>query len=114
MRWYTELLVDSLEESLIFGIGCAVVAVAGMLLLQVPFTDGLGFALLIVSAGLILVGGAMSFVSPGNVKVMNTLFRAKLNPTPDDYRKNRHRAALFALTGVLLFSYSLALAAVLP
>ncbi|MDG6909929.1 MAG: hypothetical protein JRN08_06135 [Nitrososphaerota archaeon] len=113
MRWYVELILDSLWESVIFSVGCAAAAVAGMVIFQVPFADGLGFVLLVVSAGLMLIGGAMSFVSPGNVKVVNALFRAKLNPTLEDFRKSRHRAALYALTGVLLFVYSLVMASVL-
>ena len=117
MKWYTELLVDSLGESLIFSIICAVAAVAGFFLLQVPFVDGFGFVLLIVSAGLMLVGGALSFVSPGNVKVVNALMgsfmKNRLNPGPDDYRNTKQKAALYSVTGVLIFVYSLAMAFVL-
>lgn len=110
MKWYYDLALSSLKESAIFSGACAVVALAGVYVLSVPFFDGLGLVLLIVSAGLMLVGGALSFVSPGNVKLLNALSNAKLKPTTDDYRKTRNRAALFALTGILLFLYSLALA----
>jgi hypothetical protein len=114
LNWYVELLADSLEESLVFGVICAAVAVAGGFLFQVPFTDALGFVMLIVSAGLMLIGGALSFVSPGNVKVFNALMggfvRNRLNPGVDDFRRARHRAELYALTGFLLFVYSLAMA----
>ena len=114
MKWYVELMVDSLGESLIFSIICAVAAVAGVFVLQVPFVDGLGFVLLVVSAGLMLIGGGLSFVSPGNVKVLNILMgplmKNKANPGPHDYRSTRQKAALYSVTGVLLFAYSLVLA----
>jgi len=38
--------------------------------------------------------------------------RSKVNPGQDDYRKAKHRAALYSITGLLLFGYSLVLAAV--
>ncbi|MDE1853710.1 MAG: hypothetical protein KGI38_08190 [Thaumarchaeota archaeon] len=113
MKWYVDLLVASVGESALFSAGSAAAAIGGMFILGVPFLDGLGFVLLVVSAGLMLIGGALSFISPGNVKLVNTLTKAKLNPGPDDYRRNRNKAALYALTGVLLFVYSLVLAAVL-
>lgn len=112
MQWYLELFVSSLGESAIFACLCAAAALVGLFVLGVPFFDGLGLVLLVVGAGLMLVGGALSFVSPGNVKVVNALMGSKLNPKPDEYRKTRHRAELYAFTGVLLFVYSLLLAAI--
>ena len=111
MKWYVELLRDSLGEVAIFVAVCAGVAVGGALLLQVPFFDGLGFVLLVVSAGLMLIGGALSFIGPANVKLVNALTRTKLNLGADDYRKARHRAALYSVTGIELFAISLAMAA---
>ncbi len=110
MKWYYDLLVSSLKESLIFAGACALVALAGVYVLSVPFFNGLGLVLLIASAGLMLVGGAMSFVSPGNVKLVNALSNAKLKPSIEDYRRTRNKAALYALTGIFLFAYSLTLA----
>lgn len=76
----------------------------------VPFLAGFGLVLLAVSAGLMLVGAGYNFVTPGNVKTVNALTDAKINPQEDDYRRARHKAALYALTGILLFAYSLLLA----
>lgn len=113
MKWYTELAISSLQESALFGVGCAVVALIGEVVFRIPFLDGLGLVLLIVSAGLMLVGGALSFVTPANVKVVNALTNSKLKSSPEDFRRTRNRAALFALAGMLLFVYSLILAALL-
>jgi hypothetical protein len=112
MQWYVEVFITSLGESVLFAGGCAVAALLGLLILRIPFFDGLGLVLLIVSAGLMLIGGALSFVSPGNVKVVNAFTRAKLNPGPEDFRKAKHRAALYSMTGILLFIYSLLLAVI--
>jgi len=118
MKLYTELFLDSLSESLVIGVVCAVAAVAGAYLLHVSFPDALGFTLLVVSAALMMIGGGLSFVSPGNVKVFNALMvgflvKEKLNPGPDEYRRSRHRAALYSITGALLFGYALAMAVLL-
>jgi len=102
--------MTSLWESVIFSAACAAVAIGGVYFFDVPFVDGLGLVLLIVSAGLMLIGGAMSFVSPGNLRVVNSLFKAKVKIGPDDFRRQKQRAALYAITGVLLFAYSLMLA----
>ena len=105
----SEILVSSLQESLIFTVGCAAVAVAVEVLLAIPFLDALGLVLLVVSAGMMLVGGALSFVTPAKVRVFNLLVKSKDDPTEEDYRKNENKAAVYALTGALLFAYSLVL-----
>jgi len=112
MQWYFEVFISALRESVLFAGGCVVAALFGTLILGIPFFDGLGLVLLIVSAGLMLIGGALSFVSPGNVKVVNAFTNAKLNPGPEDFRKAKHRAALYSMTGILPFTYSLLLAVI--
>ncbi len=110
MNEYAKLFVSSVRESIFFTIACVGVALVWPFFLGTPLLDGLGLVLLVAGAGLMLIGGAMGFVSPGNVKVVNALFRSKLKPTADDYRKTRNRAALYSATGILLFAYSLVLA----
>ncbi len=110
LKWYSELVLSSLRESVTFVLICAAIAVVGLFVLGVPFADGLGLVLLVAGAGLMLVGGALSFVSPGNVWIINALTRSKISPSDEDYRKTRNRAALYSLTGILLFAYSLLLA----
>lgn len=118
MRWYVDLTITSLRESVLFSVGCAAAALFGEILFGVPFTDGLGLVLLIVGATMMLVGGAMSFVTPGSVKLMNTLlsaFTGKVRASPGtyDYNKTQHSAAIYTATGVLLFAYSLMLGLIL-
>ena len=117
MNKYLEVLVSSLSESAVLTVACAAVALAGTLVLGIPYPDGLGFVLLVVGAGLMLMGGALSFVTPGKVQVFNIFLsgvfkRNKMKMTQDDYRRSENRAALYSLTGVLLFAYSLVMAAV--
>ena len=112
MKWYLQAFVSAVNESVLFTLVCAAIALGGVFVLQVPFLDGLGFVLLVVGAGLMLVGGALGFVSPGNVKLVNLLMRSKMNPGPEDYRRTKQRAALYSMTGLLLFGYSLGLAAI--
>lgn len=116
MKEHLEILISSLSESVLFTIACAAAALAGTLL-DIPFQDGFGLVLLIVGAGLMLIGGALSFVTPAKVEVFNIFMtgifkRNKMNMTRDDYRRSENRAALYSVTGVLLFAYSLLLAAV--
>jgi hypothetical protein len=120
MKWYYEVVVSSLGESVIFSLGCALAGLAGAIVFKVPFSDVFGLVLLVVGAGLMLLGGAMSFVTPGNVKFVNIIASAltrtakpRVNPGPEDYRRTQHSAALYSLTGILLFSYSLILGLVL-
>lgn len=108
-----DVAITSLRESLFFSVGCAVAGLAGAVLLHVPFTDAFGLVLLVVGAGMMLVGGAMGFVTPGNAKFMNDMLsvftgRSRKSGTYD-YKKTMHSAALFSMTGVLLFAYSLLL-----
>ncbi len=115
MNKYLEVFVSSFSESVVFAAICAAVALVGTFILGVSFPDGFGFVLLVVSAGLMLIGGALSFVTPGKVRVfnmlnVNVLRKQKVNMTKEDYSRSENRAALYSLTGVLLFAYSLLLA----
>ena len=111
MGWYRKTFISSLGESVIFSGVAAVIGFGGLAALQIPFFDGFGFALLVLSSGLMLVGGALSFATPGTAKVLSLLTGKKVDQTTQDFEKAQHRAALYATTGVILFVESLALAA---
>jgi hypothetical protein len=111
LSWYSKTLVSSLIESAGFNVISAALAAGGVFAFQVPFFDGFGFVLLVVSSILMLVGGAMSFATPGTSKVVSLLMGRKSDMTTQDYQKAQHRAALYAITGVILFAESLTLAA---
>jgi hypothetical protein len=107
---YREVLFSSLYEALLFSAGSGAVAVVIFLALGVPVQDVYGLILLIVSAGLMMVGGAMSFVGPGTSKVIATLLGTKDKTDKRDFAHASHMAALYSTTGVLLFAESLLLA----
>jgi hypothetical protein len=110
MSWYRRTFLSSLVESLAFSAIAAAVAFGAMTSLRIPFFDGFGFALLILGAALMLVGGALSFVTPGKAKVAALMTGKKDEHTPEDFQRAEQKAALYATTGVILFFESLALA----
>jgi hypothetical protein len=86
------------------GLSSAVVATA--------FVPALGLIMLVESAGLMLLGGALSFSGqPGMRKLTGLLTGTRIEVTKADLEGLDARAATFALVGVLLFLESLALAA---
>ena len=110
MRWYVDVLLKALGESALFALGSAGGAAVGQVVWSVPILDGIGLILLVLGAGLMLVGGALSFMTPGNVRVFSALFGRKVDPSRDDYESAKHKAALYSMTGFLLFAYSLIMA----
>jgi len=78
----------------------------------VGFVAALGLALLVESASLMLIGGAMSFSGqPGVRKLTSLLTKTNIRVTSADLVQLDAYAAAFALVGVFLFVESLALAA---
>jgi hypothetical protein len=89
-------------------------AVAGLVSVAVAigFVAALGLILLLESAGLMLLGGALSFSGqPGVRRLAGLLSGTKIEMSKSDVESVDARAAAFALAGVLLFLESLALAA---
>ncbi len=89
-------------------------AVAGLssVVVATGFVAALGLIMLVESAVLMLLGGALSFSGqPGLRKLAGLLTEAKIHVTESDLEGLDARAAAFALAGVLLFLESLALAA---
>lgn len=113
MRWYVDVFLKSLGESALFAAGSVGGAVVGQFAWNVPVLDGVGLILLVLGAGLMLVGGALSFMTPANVRVLSALFGRKVDPSREDYDKAKHQAALYSMTGFLLFAYSLTMATIL-
>src|SRR4029077_10016909 len=80
--------------------------------LPIGFFAALGLVLLLESAGLMLLGGALSFSGqPGVRKLTGLLSGTKVELSKSDIENVDAKAATFALVGVLLFLESLALAA---
>ena len=88
--------------------------VAGLssMLVATGFVAALGLILLVESAALMLIGGALSFSGqPGVRKLTGLLTGTKLDVTKSDLDALDARAMAFALVGVLLFLEDFALAA---
>jgi len=113
LRTYTEAALSSLKEALAITAIDLVPAVAAVFLLRVRILDSVGLILLLEGAVLMLVGGALSFASPGVRGVVTLLGILARSPrserkTPETSRKERIslgdiRAAFYIITGLLLF-----------
>ena len=88
------------------------VAGVSSLTIATGFVAALGLVLLVESAALMLLGGALSFSGqPGVRKLTQVLTGTKVEASKSDLESLDAKAAAFALIGVLLFVESLALAA---
>ena len=87
------------------------VAGVSSLAIATGFVAALGLVLLVESAALMLIGGALSFSGqPGVRKLTQLLAGTKIEAAKSDIESLDAKAAAFALIGVLLFLESLALA----
>jgi hypothetical protein len=114
-----EIAVDSAKESLVFT-GIAIPFAYPILLwlnavhLTTVYPDAFGFALLIEACLLMLAGGALDIGSTGSAKrIYAALARKNFEYDRDETRKQVNRAAVYSVTGVVLFVESLAVALVL-
>jgi hypothetical protein len=88
--------------------------VAGIwsMMVAMGFIAALGLILLVESAALMLIGGALSFSGqPGVRRLAGLLTGTKLDVTKSDLESLDARAMAFALVGVLLFVEDFVLAA---
>ena len=106
------MAVSSAREVVVFNVVGAAVAVGALLLLRVSMSDSFGFIILIESTGLMLVGGALGLASQATARKV-TEFLTKRKVDPKEVQSSELKAALYALTGVLLFAEGAVLAAVL-
>jgi hypothetical protein len=118
LRTYLEATLSSLKEAaLISGID-VVAALAILFIFQFAFLDVFGLILLGEAAGLMLVGGAVSFSGQPGVRHIASLVgifgkKQESSSAPrGDLRITRTdvRAAFYIITGVVLFTESMALA----
>ncbi|HUI85616.1 MAG TPA: hypothetical protein VLY21_00480 [Nitrososphaerales archaeon] len=105
-----QIVLDSLKESVVFaGIGLPV-AILLALFIHVVYIDAFGFVLLIESCGLMLLGGAMDIAgSPAVKRFVSIMSRGKVTPYAGGDR-DVAGAAVYTVTGVILFISSLAVA----
>jgi hypothetical protein len=112
MHWAPKLLLDSGMEALVFNGIAGGLAVGAQLLLNPGLLPAFGFALLLESVGLMLVGGALDLSTAASTRAtMKQLRRLLGGRIPDSSReletvedqKVGMTAATYALTGVMLF-----------
>ena len=89
-----------------------VAAALGSAAFSADFPASLGLLMLLESAALMLIGGALSFSGqPGVRKLAALLARTELDSKRNELGDLDAKAAAYALVGVLLFVETLALAA---
>jgi hypothetical protein len=106
-----EIAVDSLKESAVFGALGLPVAYVLLYFVATSFLDLLGFVLLVEACGLWLVGGAMELTTTASVRKIMSLVGGKYGKLDaTDEKRAVSGAAVFTLTGVVLFFASLIIA----
>ena len=112
MHRYVQVAASSLKEAALFNVAGVIVALGVFLLFSVPLTDSFGFILLIESTGLMLVGGALGVAGQATArKLTEMLTRQKVDPKT--VAASDLKAALYALTGVVLFVEGALMASIL-
>jgi len=102
MQGYAKIAFTSLREVLIFNLAGAAIALGALFLLRIPLGDSFGFIILIESTALMLVGGALGVAGQATSRKVTELFtRRKIKDS--EVMQNDSAAALYALTGAVLF-----------
>jgi hypothetical protein len=103
LRRYTDVVRSSVREVAWFNVLGAVVALGALLVIQIPLSDSFGFVILIESTGLMLIGGAMGVAGQATTRrVAEWATRRKLRDS--EVTTSDLAAALYALTGCMLFA----------
>ena len=112
MHRYFETIVSSLQEAVIFNVVGAAVAFGALVFFEVPLGVSFGFVILIESTGLMLVGGALGVAGGATSrKIAEIVSRRKVDPK--SIQASDAKAALYAITGLLLFAEGALMAAIL-
>jgi hypothetical protein len=100
---YVDVAVSSVWEAIIFNVVGVIVALAVLILFHVSLGDSFGFIILILSTVLMLVGGALGVAGQATArKITEMLTRRKIDPKTVE--TSDLKAALYALTGIILFA----------
>jgi hypothetical protein len=101
MEGFKDAATSSFREAVWFNLGAAIAALVALIVFSIPVTESFGDALLIESTGLMLVGGALGVAGQGTTRKLNEMIFKKSftgNASQSDLK-----AALYAITGGLLF-----------
>ena len=112
MHWVAQVVKDAGMELVVFNGTAGALAVGAQILLSPGLLPAFGFAILVESVALMLVGGALDLSTASSTRVtMNQLRKLLGNrviapvevDTPEQRRRVGISAATYAITGVLLF-----------
>jgi len=109
---YSRTAISSLGEASLISAIDLVLALVALALFRTGVLAVFGLILLVESSALMLIGGAVSFTGQEGIRRLTSLLtRIELKPDARDAEKSEMKAALYALTGVILFVESTVLAA---
>ena len=112
MNKYSRTAISSLGEASLISAIDLVLALVALALFRTGILAVFGLILLVESSALMLIGGAVSFTGQEGIRRLTSLLtRIELKPDARDAEKSEMKAALYALTGVILFVESTVLAA---
>jgi hypothetical protein len=107
---YLQTVSYSLQEALLFNLAGLVLALVLLVFFGVQLRDSFGFILLIESAGLMLVGGALGVAGQATTRKLSQLL-TRSKDEPNSLASSDAKAALYALTGLMLFGEGAVMAA---
>jgi hypothetical protein len=95
--------LSSIKEAAIFNIVGAIVSLFVLVIFRVPLADSFGFVILVESTALMLIGGALGVAGQATSrKIAEFMTRRKV--TPSEVASGDLKAALYSITGGLLFA----------
>jgi hypothetical protein len=113
---YIETVFSSFKEAAVFNVIGAAVAFGAFVFFSIPLPVSFGLILLIESAGLMLIGGALGVAGGATSRkvaefISTSVLKKKYDPM--SVESSDVKAALYALTGMILFAEGALMAAVL-
>ncbi len=111
MHKYVRTVIASVREASLISVIDVVPAILALLVFRASVLAAFGLILLLESSGLMLLGGALSFTGQeGFRRLASLLARVEPHTTEREVERNEMKAALYVLTGVILFVESSVLA----
>lgn len=111
MNKYARTAISSLGEASLISAIDLVLALVALALFRTGILAVFGLILLVESSALMLIGGALSFTGQeGFRRLASLMIRVELKPEVRHVDKSEMKAALYAITGVILFLESSVLA----
>jgi uncharacterized membrane protein YdfJ with MMPL/SSD domain len=108
---YVRVAISSAEEAILISVINVIAGLIAILVFNLSIIATLGLILLVESAALMLVGGALGLGGQEGIrKLASTLTKVDFRISEKDLQRSEMKAAIYSLTGVLLFVESFVLA----